>query len=142
MQIFFPVKLIIQFFVSSSSSSATAFPFNNVENHGAHQDSGTGSSSSNGSVPDTPEVLISGNRFPETGLPLENKKQKQKKLVTTPTTTVVNITRLPCLPERSTYPVELAESLPMSKFLKRLLLVLYGKNEFSIISLKRTFVFF
>ena len=127
MQIFFSVKLIIQIFVSSSSSSATAFPFNNVENHGALQDSGTGSSSSNGSVPDTPEVLMSGNRFPETGLP-ENKKHKQKKLVTTPTTTVVNITRLPCLPERSTYPVELAESLPMSKFLKRLLLALYGKK--------------
>ena len=127
---------MIQIFVSSSSSSATAFPFNNVENHGALQDSGTGSSSSNGSVPDTPEV-VSGNRFPvetglnrfpvETGLP-ETKKLKQKKLVTTPTTTVVNITRLPCLPERSTYPVELAESLPMSKFLKRLLLALYGKN--------------
>ena len=102
-------------FFSSSSSSATAFPFNNVENNGALQDSGTGSSSSNGSVPDTPEV-VSGNRFPvETGLP-ETKKLKQKKLVTTPTTTVVNITRLPCLPERSTYPVELAESLPMSKY--------------------------
>ena len=127
MQIFFSVKLIIQIFVSSSSSSATAFPFNNVENNGALQDSGTGSSSSNGSVPDTPEV-VSGNRFPvETGLP-ETKKLKQKKLVTTPTTTVVNITRLPCLPERSTYPVELAESLPMSKFLKILLLALYGKK--------------
>ena len=107
----------ISIFVSSSSSSATAFPFNNVENNGALQDSGTGSSSSNGSVPDTPEV-VSGNRFPENGLPETTKKQKQKKLVTTPTTTpVVNITRLPCLPERSTYPVELAESLPMSKFL-------------------------
>ena len=125
MQIFFSVKLIIQIFVSSSSSSATAFPFNNVENHGAHQDSGTGSSSSNGSVPDTPEV-ISGNRFPvETSLP-ETKKLKQKKLVTTPTTTVVNITRLPCLPERSTYPVELAESLPMSKYFY---LFTFLKNE-------------
>ena len=80
-------------------------------------------------------MLISGNRFPETGLPPENKKHKQKKLVTTPTTTVVNITRLPCLPERSTYPVELAESLPMSKFLKRLLLALcMEKTEFSLFS--------
>ena len=88
--------MFVLFQYSSSSSSATAFPFNTVE---PLHDSGT---SSTGSVPDTPDVP-------------ELKKLKHKKLVTTPT---VNITRLPCLPERSTYPVELAESLPLSKYLK------------------------
>ena len=88
---------------SSSSSSATAFPFNSVE----QQDSGT---SSTGSVPDTPDVP-------------ELKKLKQKKLVTTPT--VVNITRLPCLPERSTYPVELSETLPQSNFTKKKMVLKY-----------------
>ncbi len=86
----------------SNSQSTTAFPF-----HVDRKDS-----SSSGSVPNTPDAmevtrrLVRASKTSTAGIRLKQKDPESG----------INIPRLPCLPERSTYPVELknGETLPPS----------------------------